>query len=195
MNCEKLKIEPKKLWTFVVIFAVLVTTLFQLRIQGRIWWCSCGHYNLWSGDIWSLHNSQHLFDPYSFTHILHGVLFCGILAWLLPKIPLMWRLWMAITLEAIWEIFENSQFIIQRYRESTMALGYNGDSIINSSGDILSCVAGFILARYLGLIYSIILFIIIELVLLFWMRDNLTLNIIMLVCPIEAIKNWQMIHG
>ncbi len=195
MNCEKLKIEPKKLWTFIAIFAVLSITLFQLRIQERIWWCSCGHYNLWSGDIWSLHNSQHLFDPYSFTHILHGVLFCGILAWLLPKIPLMWRLWMAVSLEAIWEIFENSQFIIQRYRESTMALGYNGDSAINSTGDILSCVAGFILARYLGLRYSIILFIIIELVLLFWMRDNLTLNIIMLVCPIEVIKNWQMIHG
>ena len=191
---DKPMIEPKKLLPWIAMFAVLVITLFQLHSQGRIWWCSCGNCNLWTGDIWSLHNSQHLFDPYSFTHILHGVLFCGILAWLLPKIPLIWRLWMTVCLEAAWEVFENSQFIIQRYRESTMALGYEGDTIINSMGDILSCIAGFILARYLGLRYSIILFAVIELVLLFWIRDNLTLNMIMLVCPIGAIKGWQMIH-
>ena len=101
---------------------------------------------------------------------------------------------MAISLEALWEILENSQFIIQRYRESTMALGYNGDSVINSMGDLISCITGFMLARYLGLRYSIALIIVIEIALLFWIRDNLTLNIIMLVCPIEAIKNWQMIH-
>ena len=194
MNCGKPRIEPKKILPWAAIFAVLVMTLFKLHSQGRIWWCSCGNHNLWAGDIWSAHNSQHLFDPYSFTHILHGVLFCGILAWLFPKIPLMWLLCMTVGLEAAWEILENSQFIIQRYRESTMALGYNGDSVINSVGDILSCIAGFMLARYLGLRYSIILFIVIELVLLFWIRDNLTLNIIMLICPIGAIKDWQLIH-
>jgi hypothetical protein len=159
------------------MFAILGATLFQLHDQGRTWWCSCENYNLWSVDIWSLHNSQHLFDPYSFTHILHGVLFCGILAWLFPKIPILLLLCMAVGLEAGWEVLENSQFIIQRYRESTMALGYSGDSVINSMGDILSCIAGFILARYLGLRYSIVFFIAIELVLLLWIRDNLTLNI------------------
>ena len=194
MNNYNFKIQHKKIWPWIAIFAVLVIIPFQLHSQGRTWWCSCGKYNLWSGDIWSLHNSQHLFDPYTFTHILHGVLFCGILVWFFPKVPLMWRLWMTVSLEALWEILENSQFIIQRYRESTMALGYSGDSVINSMGDILSCIAGFILARYLGSRYSIALFIVIELVLLFWIRDNLTLNIIMLLCPIGAVKNWQMIH-
>ena len=101
---------------------------------------------------------------------------------------------MSVILEAAWEILENSQFIIQRYRESTMALGYNGDSVINSMGDLISCITGFMLARYLGLRYSIALIIVIEIALLFWIRDNLTLNVIMLVCPVEAVKNWQMIH-
>ena len=194
MNYCRLRINLKKIWPWIAMFAILAATLLQLHCQGRILWCSCGNCNLWAGDIWSLHNSQHLFDPYSFTHILHGVLFCGILAWLLPKIPLMWLLCVAAGFEAGWEVLENSQFIIQRYRESTIALGYNGDSIINSAGDILSCISGFILARYLGLRYSIVLFIIIELVLLFWIRDNLSLNMIMLAYPIGAIKNWQMIH-
>ena len=150
----------KKIWPWIAMFAVLAITPFQLHCQGRIWWCSCGNCNPWAGDVWSLHNSQHLFDPYSFTHILHGVLFCGILAWLLPKVTLMWRLWMSVILEAAWEILENSQFIIQRYRESTMALGYNGDSVINSMGDLISCITGFMLARYLGLRYSIALIIV-----------------------------------
>ncbi|HCE43955.1 MAG TPA: hypothetical protein DET40_10440 [Lentisphaeria bacterium] len=194
MNDNNLKFDPKKIWPWTAIFAVLIALPLQLHSQGRIWWCACGNCNPWAGDVWSMHNSQHLFDPYLFTHILHGVLFCGILAWLLPKVPMIWRLWMAISLEALWEVLENSQFIIQRYRESTMALGYNGDSIINSMGDLLSCTAGFVLARYLGLRYSIVLIIVIEIVLLFWIRDNLILNIIMLVCPIDAIKNWQMIH-
>jgi Protein of unknown function (DUF2585) len=193
MNEEKLSFDLKKSCTWIAMFAILAVTPLVLRWEGRAWWCSCGNFNIWAGDIWSQHNSQHLTDPYSFTHILHGVLFCGILALVMPKISWKWRLCFTILLESGWEILENSQFIINRYRESTMALGYNGDSILNSVGDILCCTAGFLIARKIGLKYSIMLFIAFELLLLIWIRDNLTLNIIMLIYPVKAIKDWQVI--
>ncbi len=194
MNDREMIFDRKNIRPWIAIFAVLAVTPVLLRLEGRTWWCSCGSYGIWSGEIWSQHNSQHFLDPYSFTHILHGVLFYGILACLIPKAPVMWRLCIATGLEALWELLENSQLIIDRYRESTMALGYNGDSIFNSTGDLFSCAAGFLIARYLGLRYSILMFIVIEIVLLFWIRDNLTLNIVMLICPIEAVKNWQIMH-
>jgi len=178
----------------MAISAVVALAVFQLHNQGRIWWCACGGHNLWAGDIWTAHNSQHLFDPYSFTHVLHGVVFCGLVAWLLPRISLLWRLFVITCIEAGWELLENSQFIIMRYREATMALGYDGDTITNSIGDIACCTAGFFLAGYLGLRRSIVLFVVTELVLLFWIRDNLTLNVLMLVWPVDAIKAWQVIH-
>lgn len=121
-------------------------------------------------------------------------MFCGLVAWLLPRLPLSWRLALVIFVESGWELLENSQLVIQRYREATMGLGYEGDSITNSMGDILCCVTGLFLARYLGLRRSIVLFVVTELVLLFWIRDNLTLNVLMLTCPIEAIKAWQVVH-
>jgi len=178
----------------IAIIPLIVLMVFQLHVQGRIWWCACGRHNLWAGDIWSAHNSQHLFDPYSFTHVLHGVIFCGLVSWLLPRLPVSWKLFVTILIEAGWELLENSRFIIQRYREATMALGYEGDSITNSVGDIVCCTLGFLLARYLGLRWSAVLFVVTELVLLFWIRDNLTLNVLMLVCPVDAIKAWQVIH-
>lgn len=186
--------EFKKLWPGLVIAGILAITLFLLHHQGRIPWCACGHWNIWAGDIWSAHNSQHVFDPYSFTHILHGVLFWCMLSWLWPRMPLAWRLTITVFLEALWEMSENSQFIIQRYREATISLGYNGDSIINSLADIVCCCIGFALAQYLGWRRSLILFFVMELILLLWIRDNLTLNILMLTHPIEAIKTWQMAH-
>ena len=173
---------------------VLAATVYQLHRQERIWWCACGKLNLWAGDIWSSHNSQHVFDPYSFTHVLHGILFYGIIARLFSRMSFAWRLCLAIGLEAAWEVIENTPLIIQRYREATIGLGYEGDSIINSIADVLCCVIGFILARQLGFRWSVVLFVATELVLLFWVRDNLTLNVLMLICPIDAIKSWQMIH-
>lgn len=178
----------------IAIFATLTLTVLQLRIQGRVWWCDCGAYSLWAGDIWSSHNSQHLLDPYGFTHLLHGVVFYWVIACAAKKFPLKWKLVIAILTEASWEILENSQFIIDRYRESTMALGYNGDSIFNSLGDIVCCGIGFAVARRLGLLYSIALFVAVELILLFWIRDNLALNVLMLVHPLESIKAWQVVH-
>lgn len=174
--------------------AVALAAAYQLHRQGRIFWCACGRPFLWDGDIWSLHNSQHLFDPYSFTHVLHGVIFCG-LAWLaFPRLRLVWRLWAATVAEALWEILENTQFVIQRYREATIGLGYEGDSIANSMGDLACCALGFMLAWRLGVRRSVILFVVTELALLVTVRDNLTLNVLMLLCPIDAIKSWQMVH-
>jgi hypothetical protein len=178
-----------------IAFTVLLTaTVLQLYHQGRIWWCACGQPFLWAGDIWSAHTSQHLFDPYSLTHVLHGVVFCGIILLAFPRLPLSWQLWMATGIEAFWEILENSQFIIHRYRTVTIGLGYEGDSIANSLSDISCCAFGFILAYYLGLRRSLAFFAVTELILLVWIRDNLTLNVLMLTWPIDAIKAWQMVH-
>ncbi|HET6671223.1 MAG TPA: DUF2585 family protein [Pyrinomonadaceae bacterium] len=174
------------------ILAVLALSLFQLRNQGRTWWCSCNQFFPWAGDIWSAHNSQHLFDPYSFTHILHGFAFCWLLALCIPRISATWRLALATLLEAAWEVFENTEFVIQRYREETAALGYNGDSVFNSFGDILLCILGFMIAQRLGFKRSLLVFVATELVLLLWIRDSLLLEILMLVYPIEGLKAWQM---
>jgi hypothetical protein len=137
------------------------------------------------------HTSQHLFDPYSFTHILHGILLCGLLAWITPRLTPPWQLSIAVFVESLWEVFENSAFVIERYRATTMALGYAGDTIINSLGDIFSCAIGFVLARRLGLWGSLLLFLAIESALLFWIHDSLRLNVVMLIYPIDAIKAWQ----
>ena len=181
-------------WPGLAMSLVLVLTVLELRRQGRSWWCSCGHWWPWAGNILSLHNSQHFADPYSFTHVLHGVLLCGLLAWAGFRLPWAWRFFLAVLLEAGWEMFENSAFVIQRYREATLALGYAGDSIANSMGDLVFCAIGFIIARHLGLWRSVVFFILTECVLLLWIHDNLTLNVVMLVWPVDAIKAWQMVH-
>lgn len=193
-DCLKRQDHRGQSWPWFVIGAILAAAVYQLRSQGRIWWCACGKLNLWAGDIWSSHNSQHAFDPYSFTHVLHGIVFYGITVRLFPRMSLAWRLCLVIGLEALWEVFENTQFIIQRYREATIGLGYEGDSIVNSLADILCCAIGYMLARYLGFRWSLVLFVVTELALLFWVRDTLTLNVLMLIYPINAIKSWQMIH-
>jgi hypothetical protein len=178
-----------RMWlTLAAILAVHVTAL---RLEGHRWWCECGGWNPWAGDTHSMHNSQHLFDPYSFSHVSHGLLFCGLCAWWFPRLALGWRLVAAAAIEVLWEVVENTQFVIDRYRAATISLDYYGDTVANSFGDVLSCLIGFILARYLGLWRSIALFCVLELVLLFWIRDNLLLNIVMLIHPIDAVKAWQ----
>jgi hypothetical protein len=184
----------RRIWPWLALAATLGAAVVQLRQQGRLWACACGRVLLWSGDAWSSDNSQHLFDPYSFTHILHGFALCGLLAWLLPRVPWDWRLALAVAIEAIWEVFENSAFIINRYRESTLALGYTGDTIVNSFGDIVACGLGFLLARRLGLRLTLLIFLLTEIVLLIWIRDSLILEILMLIYPIDAIKAWQLNH-
>jgi hypothetical protein len=182
----------RRVWPWLVSAAVTMAAVVQLRQQGRLWSCACGRVLLWSGDAWSADNSQHLSDPYSFTHMLHGFVFCGLLAWLLPRLSWTWRLALAVSVEACWEVFENSAFVINRYRETTLALGYTGDTIINSCGDILACGIGFMLARSLGLRRALLVFVLTEIMLVIWIRDSLLLEILMLIYPIDAIKAWQM---
>lgn len=194
MNVRFAKFARDARWAALTIVGLLALTALQLHRQGRIVWCACGRFNLWDGDIWSSHNSQHVFDPYSFTHVLHGMLFYAVLTRLWPRVPLAWRLTMMVALEALWEVIENAPFIIQRYREATIGQGYTGDSIINSMADILCCAIGFLVARLLGLRLSVLAFIAVELALLVTVRDNLTLNILMLTWPVDSIKAWQMGH-
>jgi hypothetical protein len=181
----------KRTLPWLAIVVVLAAAAYQLRSQGRLWWCSCDYLLLWSGDPWSSDNSQHFLDPYSFTHVLHGFALCGLLVLIFPRLSQIWQLWLAVSLEALWEVVENSEFVIRRYREETAALGYHGDTIVNSLGDIVVCGLGFVLARRLGLRSALVLFVVTEVVLAIWIRDNLTLNILMLIYPIEAVKEWQ----
>ncbi|MBA3256174.1 MAG: DUF2585 family protein [Pyrinomonadaceae bacterium] len=167
---------------------------FQMRNQGRSWWCSCGQPFFWAGDIWSSHNSQHLLDPYAFTHVLHDFVFFWLLSWLLSRLPRLRQLWLAILVEALWEVFENTEFTIQRYREATAALGYYGDSVANSLGDVVTCGIGFLIAQRIGFRRSVVAFAVTELVLLIWIRDSLLLEILMLIYPIDSLKAWQMGH-
>ncbi len=185
----------KKLWPWLAILSVLVAATLQLGRQGRAWFCACGRVLVWTGEAWSGNTSQHLFDPYSFTHLLHGFVFCGLLAWWGgPRVSWQWRLWLAVVAEACWEIFENTEFVVRRYRENTMALGYAGDTVLNSLGDILACALGFLLARQLGWRRALVVFALTELVLLIWIRDSLLLNVLMLLYPSDSIKAWQMSH-
>lgn len=176
---------------WAALVPVVVLTALQLFNQNRIWWCKLGDYTLWSNDAWGRHNSQHLFDPYSFTHILHGVLFFWLISLIFSKISLAWRFFVVIFVECAWEVLENTNAIIEHYRTATLALDYYGDSIINSMGDVFCCGVGFWLAYKLKFRRSFALFLLIEIILLVWIRDSLLLNIIMLIHPIEAVKAWQ----
>lgn len=171
--------------------AVAAAAALVLRAQGRLWFCDCGRVRAWVGDAWSAETSQQLFDPYSFTHVLHGLAFCGLLALLLPRVGWRWRFVLAVAVESLWEVIENTDFVIRRYREATAALGYTGDTVVNSLGDITACAVGFLVARRLGWLRSVLLFAATELLLLFWIRDSLIVNIILLLYPSEKLRAWQ----
>jgi len=182
----------RNLWPWLLIVAIFGVTAILLRLEGRLWICSCGRLLIWVGQICSSDNSQHILDPYSFTHVLHGFLFFWLIAWLLPRLKPLSQLSLAVAVEALWEVFENTNFIIERYRTATAALGYNGDTVVNSLGDIICCLLGFMIARRLGFRRSLIAFVALEIVLIFWIRDSLLLEILMLVAPVDVIRNWQM---
>jgi len=173
------------------VAALLVIAVVYLRWQGRVWWCACGRWYPVSLNVHSMHNSQHLFDAYSLSHVLHGFLFYGLLWLARRRIAPGWRFAIAAAVEIAWEMMENSPIIINRYRTATIALGYTGDSILNSLGDVASFLIGFAIAKKLGLWWSLAIFIAVELLLLWWIRDNLLLNILMLLWPFDAIRRWQ----
>jgi Protein of unknown function (DUF2585) len=176
---------------WICIFTLFAIAATVLNFQGRVWWCDAGDYVPWSWTIWSRHNSQHVIDPYTFTHILHGVGEFWIISLIFRKAPLVWRLAIAVGVEGTWEIVENTNYVIHRYREATISLDYYGDSIVNSMSDMLACATGFAISYKLRFWRSLALFLLTELVLILWVRDSLIINIIMLIYPIEAIKTWQ----
>lgn len=175
----------------LIALLMLAIALVYLRWQGRVWWCACGTAKVISFNVNSMHNSQHLFDAYTLSHVLHGVLFFGVFWFLRKRMSFGSRLLAAMAIEVAWEMMENSPIIIDRYRAATVSLGYTGDSIVNSTGDVISFVAGFYLAAKLGLRRSVVFFLAVELLMLWLIRDNLALNVLMLLWPIDAIRRWQ----
>jgi len=174
-----------------VVAAVLMVILMYL--QGRIWWCKLGDYAIYVHEAWnSSHTSQHFLDPYTFTHVLHGVMLFWLASLIFPKLSAAWRFFIAVSAEAAWEVLENTNYTIEKYRENTASLDYFGDSIFNSVGDLLACALGFWIALKLGWWKSLAFFLLTEIVLLLWIRDGLLLNILMLVYPLDSVKNWQM---
>lgn len=171
---------------------LILTAIAALFAQGRIWWCKLGDYSPYVNQAWnSSHTSQHLSDPYSFTHVLHGVAFFWLATLLFKNISNSWRFVIAMVAESAWEVFENTNYIVEKYRENTASLDYFGDSIANSFGDLLACALGFWVAVKLGAWRSLAFFVLVEIILLFWIRDGLLLNILMLISPVEAVKSWQ----
>ena len=176
----------------VAIGLVLLLVVVLLRAEGRMFICTCGHFAIWTSDTCSSNTSQQLLDPYSFTHVLHGFLFFWLIALLFRRMNSSWQICLALLLEGAWKLFENTRFVIDKYRTETAALGYTGDTIVNSLGDLMCALVGFTIARQLGLRRSLIVFVVVEVVLIVWIRDSLLLQILMLVRPVEAIKLWQM---
>lgn len=170
--------------------ALLLATALTLLAMGRPLLCTCGHVDLWHPAI-DAGNSQHLADWYSPSHLIHGLIFYG-LAWaLLRRVPVATRFLIALAIEAGWELIENSPMVIDRYRTATIALGYEGDSVLNSLADIAFMGLGFLLARRLPVIASIVLALALEALAAFAIRDNLALNVLMLLYPLDAVRTWQ----
>jgi hypothetical protein len=175
----------------LIFLAILIAQIVTERLMGRVWTCSCGTIKLWESQVHSSGNSQHISDWYTPSHIIHGFLFYGLTWLILRGRPVALRLGIAAVIETAWEILENSPIIIERYRAGTIAYDYVGDSILNSSMDTVFMAIGFLLAWRLPIWLTVALALIAEITTGIIIRDNLTLNVIMLIHPIEAIKAWQ----
>jgi hypothetical protein len=177
---------------FALAAGLVFVAAITLTVMGQVPICRCGAIKLWHGVVLSSENSQHLSDWYSFSHIIHGFAFYGLL-WLLGRQwPVGVRLLIAVAIEGAWEVFDYTYFIINRYREATISLDYYGDSVINSVSDIGMMIAGFLMASRLPAMAVLGLTAAMEIGVAYMIRDNLALNILMLVWPLESVKQWQM---
>jgi hypothetical protein len=185
----------RRAWLLTLLIVALAVAMLFAMDRPPI--CTCGHVALWHGVVQSEGNSQHLTDWYSPSHLIHGLLFY-FFAWVLwtkwklfGGLPAKWALPIAVAFEAFWELLENSPMIIDRYRSVTISWGYTGDSVVNSMADIGWMVIGFLLASSIPAWISVLLALALELLTLVLIRDNLTLNVLMLVWPVESIAQWQ----
>jgi hypothetical protein len=189
LSAQQMRLTPRLV---TAIFLVIVATAAIEAWMGRLPLGPDGHFGWLETDIWSSEQSQRVLDPYSLSHIIHGFLFYGLLWLVAHRAPIGVRLVAAVALEGAWEVLENSPLIIDRYRAVTIAQGYVGDSILNSASDIVMAAIGFLLAWRFRLSVSLVFIVVTELAMLLLIRDNLTLNILMLVFPLEAVRLWQM---
>ncbi len=181
----------KEAFRFIPTFAIIAATASIERLNGRLYICKTGAVKLWHGVVNSSENSQHIADWYSLSHIIHGFIFYGAITLVAKRWSFAIKLAIATLIEGTWEVFENSSFIINRYRAATISLDYFGDSILNSVSDIGFMILGFVAASKSPMKATVIAALAMELLALVVIRDNLTLNVVMLLWPIEAIKNWQ----
>lgn len=190
---ENGQVSEQNLLPYFLSFAATALMVGLLYFQERLWWCKLSDYAIYVNEAWnSNHTSQHFFDPYTFTHVLHGVMFLWLASMIFSRFSVAWQFFIAIFVECAWEIMENSNFIIEKYRANTASLDYFGDSILNSVGDVVACAIGFFIAYKLGWLRSIIFFFVVEIFLVIWIKDSLIINILMLIYPLDSIKNWQI---
>jgi hypothetical protein len=181
----------KRISPILVVIGIIALTAAYLLWIGREPICKCGYIKLWHGQVVSSENSQHISDWYTPSHIIHGFLFFGLLWLVARRLTFGWRLVIATIIEAAWEILENSDAVIERYRSVTISLDYYGDSVLNVVADLLAMVLGFFLASRLPVWVTVALIILFETVTIWLIRDGLALNILMLISPIEAVAEWQ----
>jgi hypothetical protein len=186
------RVSRRRALTIVAIaLAILAGAAAIERAMGRVAICRCGDVKLWHGVVNSAENSQHVTDWYTPSHVIHGIAFYALLWLAARRASVPSRFLAAVLLEAAWEIVENTPLVIDRYRTATIALDYYGDSVLNSMSDIAAMMAGFWIARRLPVWASVLLVAVLEVFVVVMIRDNLTLNIVMLLYPLEAIRQWQ----
>jgi uncharacterized protein DUF2585 len=176
----------------IAAFAIMAAAASIELALGRVAICRCGYVKFWHGIVNSSENSQHITDWYTFSHVVHGIGFYGLLWLAARRLPPGARFVIAVLLEAAWEVLENTPLIINRYRAATISLDYYGDSVINSMSDIVGMMMGFAIARKAPVWATVAIVVVLETMMAVMIRDNLTLNILMLIHPFDAIRRWQM---